>query len=139
MITSFVAVLARPSHLIAFLPCFLTRAQTAAMNYLNKVTDKLVQMAADGVWRLAFGGTGGQGFATADAANQAAAAFPIPGVTNFAGGGYTGSGGKYDIAGVVHRDEYVMPKEVVQRVGVPALRTMHAMYGYAPGGLAGRA
>ncbi len=35
-------------------------------------------------------------------------------------GGYTGAGGKYDIAGVVHRGEYVVPKsQVNQSTGLP--------------------
>jgi len=34
---------------------------------------------------------------------------------NFATGGYTGAGGKYDVAGIVHRGEYVIPKEQVNQ------------------------
>lgn len=45
--------------------------------------------------------------------------------TGFATGGYTGAGGKYQVAGVVHRGEYVLPKEVVNRVGLPTLRALH--------------
>lgn len=38
----------------------------------------------------------------------------------FAEGGYTGSGDKYEVAGVVHRGEYVLPQEMVdQDKGVP--------------------
>lgn len=39
----------------------------------------------------------------------------------FASGGYTGDGGKYQPAGVVHRGEYVVPAEAVSRIGVTAL------------------
>lgn len=35
----------------------------------------------------------------------------------FAEGGYTGTGGKYEVAGAVHRGEFVMPKEVVDSWG----------------------
>lgn len=35
---------------------------------------------------------------------------------NFASGGYTGAGGKYEVAGIVHRGEYVIPKEQVNQV-----------------------
>jgi hypothetical protein len=42
----------------------------------------------------------------------------------FAEGGYTGAGGKYDVAGVVHRGEFVMPAETVNRLGVPALESV---------------
>lgn len=39
---------------------------------------------------------------------------------NYADGGYTGAGGKYDVAGIVHRGEYVVPKDQVnQLTGLP--------------------
>ena len=37
---------------------------------------------------------------------------------SFADGGYTGPGGRYQPAGVVHRGEYVIPAEAVSRLGV---------------------
>ena len=38
----------------------------------------------------------------------------------FAAGGFTGRGGKYDVAGEVHRGEYVIPQEGVdQSRGLP--------------------
>src|ERR1043166_6108560 len=42
----------------------------------------------------------------------------------FLEGGYTGAGGKYDVAGIVHRGEFVMPADAVQRIGLPALDAM---------------
>jgi len=39
-------------------------------------------------------------------------------VRAFADGGYTGNGGKYQPAGIVHRGEYVMPANVVSQYGV---------------------
>lgn len=39
----------------------------------------------------------------------------------FSSGGYTGNGGKYDPAGIVHRGEYVMTKEATARLGVANL------------------
>ena len=53
----------------------------------------------------------------------------------FAGGGYTGSGGKYEPAGVVHRGEFVFTKEATSRIGVGNLYRM--MKGYATGGYVG--
>lgn len=41
-------------------------------------------------------------------------------VPHFATGGFTGRGGKYEPAGIVHRGEYVLPKEMVnQSTGLP--------------------
>lgn len=39
----------------------------------------------------------------------------------FASGGFTGNGGKYTPAGIVHRGEYVMTKEATARLGVGLL------------------
>lgn len=48
------------------------------------------------------------------------------GFTGFAGGGYTGNGGTSDIAGVVHRREYVVPAAATSAIGVSALDRMTA-------------
>lgn len=42
----------------------------------------------------------------------------------FAEGGYTGSGGKYEPAGLVHKGEYVFPQHAVNRLGVPFLHKL---------------
>ncbi|MGV1821329.1 tape measure protein [Agrobacterium sp. CG160-95] len=59
--------------------------------------------------------------------------------SGFAEGGYTGDGGKYQPAGVVHKGEYVFDKAAVQAAGGPA--AMEAMRrnlkGYANGGAVG--
>ena len=36
----------------------------------------------------------------------------------FAGGGWTGAGGKYEVAGPVHRDEFVLTKEITRALGL---------------------
>jgi hypothetical protein len=48
---------------------------------------------------------------------------------DFATGGFTGKGGKYEPAGIVHRGEVVLPQEVV-KADWPMLK---ARYGYLPG------
>tara|TARA_R110002096_G_scaffold29218_2_gene87962 strand:- start:591 stop:5069 length:4479 start_codon:yes stop_codon:yes gene_type:complete len=60
----------------------------------------------------------------------------------FASGGYTGSGGKYQPAGVVHRGEYVVPSQYVnQSSGLPNANFLsqlqNGMPGYANGGFVG--
>lgn len=60
----------------------------------------------------------------------------------FAEGGWTGPGDKYKPAGIVHADEYVTPKRVVNspaaRPHIAALESMR-LRGYAEGGLVARA
>ena len=58
----------------------------------------------------------------------------------YADGGYTGPGGKYEAAGIVHRGEYVLPQDTVNAIGVRALdavRVSRSLPGYADGGLVG--
>jgi len=45
----------------------------------------------------------------------------------FAGGGYTGDGDKYEPAGIVHKGEYVVTKEEVGSIGLQPLRSMIKM------------
>lgn len=52
--------------------------------------------------------------AAAIAAANAVPSIPIPG---FASGGFTGDGGKYTPAGIVHAGEYVIRREMVSRYG----------------------
>ena len=65
----------------------------------------------------------------------------LPGLAR---GGYTGPGGKYQVAGVVHRGEYVIPQEIVRQRGMLALldrlrrHGLAALPGFADGGLVGR-
>ena len=55
----------------------------------------------------------------------------------YSGGGWTGPGGKYEPAGVVHADEFVIPKETVNRFGVGHFMQYlpgAGLPGYAAGG-----
>jgi hypothetical protein len=54
----------------------------------------------------------------------------------FANGGYTGNGGKYQPAGIVHAGEYVFTKEQTRKAGVGNLAAMaQSLNGYAGGGI----
>jgi TP901 family phage tail tape measure protein len=61
---------------------------------------------------------------------------------HFASGGFTGRGGKYEPAGVVHKGEFVVPKQYVnQATGMPDMTFLAAMQNgmrsYAQGGPVG--
>lgn len=100
-------------------------------------------------WAKLLGGVAG---AFGGTAGQAAAASALPGdslsnmisLTNgfgtgakFSAGGYTGAGGKYQPAGIVHRGEYVMTKEATDRLGLGFLNRLNRLNGYAAGGMVG--
>src|SRR5690606_635089 len=62
--------------------------------------------------------------------------FAPGGLAAFADGGYTGDGGKWDPAGIVHKGEYVIPKHITERYR-PVLDALHRtgrLPGYADGG-----
>ena len=81
---------------------------------LEMITKMLVQLAILQGMKTAFAGTS------------------LGALIGFAGGGYTGDGGKHEPKGVVHGGEFVFTKEATQRIGVPNLYRM--MRGYADGG-----
>ncbi|EOP2838821.1 phage tail tape measure protein, partial [Escherichia coli] len=99
---------------------------------LSMMTEILLKQAMVGiVGRIgsAIGGAfagGGAHVSTGTAISSAAANF------NFASGGFTGTGGKYEPAGIVHRGEFVFTKEATSRIGVGNLYRL--MRGYAEGG-----
>jgi len=53
----------------------------------------------------------------------------------FSDGGFTGEGGKYDPAGIVHAGEFVLRREVVSQPGMLRYLEMLNTRGYADGGL----
>ena len=60
----------------------------------------------------------------------------IMGAFGFAEGGYTGPGGKYQPAGLVHAGEFVLTAEAVRNIGIPFLEMLNANKGhFANGGL----
>lgn len=77
----------------------------------------------------------------AAAALQVAQAASIKNVSmgSFATGGFTGTGGKFDPAGIVHKGEVVWSQEDIKRWGgvnvVEAMRTSQPPKGYSDGGL----
>jgi len=76
------------------------------------------------------GGASVTGWGSA-AGGAGAMAFPV----SLATGGYTGDGGKYQPAGIVHKGEYVLNQEATQRLGVGLLDRLNR--GYVNGGLVG--
>ncbi|HCT3338882.1 TPA: phage tail tape measure protein [Escherichia coli] len=102
---------------------------------LSMLTEILVKQAMAGMVGSALGAVGsafGGASASSGTAIQAAAAN-----FHFATGGFTGTGGKYEPAGIVHRGEFVFTKEATSRIGVGNLYRL--MRGYADGGYVGGA
>lgn len=105
-----------------------TTLNDALKSLLNNLIDATLQAALLGKGPLS-GILGGTGTGILGA------------IFGFADGGYTGDGGKYEPAGVVHKGEYVMSKAATRRIGVRNLEALHrgALGGYADGGYVGDA
>lgn len=92
------------------------------LKQIAKIATQLLIVKAIESSLSSFGGTGG-------------AIGSIGSALGFAGGGYTGDGGKYQPAGTVHKGEFVFTKEATSRIGVKNLYKL--MRGYANGGAVG--
>lgn len=108
-------------------------------NALDRVADKLIDMALNS----AFGGGGGGGlggfFQGLFGGGRAGGFQPNTTLgsflaTGYSGGGYTGNGGKFQPAGIVHKGEYVFDADATRRIGASNLERLA---GYAKGGLVG--
>ena len=102
---------------------FLMTGKANFADFAKSIISQIIKMITQMViFNSISGMTGGSGFSFA-------------GMGGFATGGYTGDGGKYEAAGVVHKGEFVMTKEATNRIGVNNLYRM--MRGYASGGAVG--
>ncbi|WP_410824346.1 phage tail length tape measure family protein [Methylobacterium oryzisoli] len=105
-------------------------AADALRNQLMRIADVLINKLSESLISGLFGGLSG-------GATSGGIFGGLGKLLGFSEGGYTGDGGKYEPAGVVHRGEYVLPQEVVKRLGVKNLERLRR--GYADGGLVGMA
>ncbi|EGE5714445.1 phage tail tape measure protein, partial [Escherichia coli] len=105
----------------------------SVLSMLTEIFLKQAMVGIVGSIGSAIGGAfgGGASASTGTAIQAAAANF------HFATGGFTGTGGKYEPAGIVHRGEFVFTKEATSRIGVGNLYRL--MRGYAEGGYVGGA
>ncbi|GDP65464.1 phage tail tape measure protein [Escherichia coli] len=105
----------------------------SVLSMLTEIFLKQAMVGIVGSIGSAIGGAfGGGASASSGTAIEAAAAN-----FHFATGGFTGTGGKYEPAGIVHRGEFVFTKEATSRIGVGNLYRL--MRGYAEGGYVGGA
>lgn len=101
-------------------------ASDALSDALSKVGDTMLNIGLNYLLTGSASGQGSGGFL--------GSLFKVLG---FADGGYTGAGGKYQPAGVVHAGEYVFDANATKRIGVgnlEAMRRAAQMPGYADGG-----
>lgn len=114
------------------------KAADAFANALGKIADKLIDDVLNSILQVN-GATGGGGGLLGSIfglfGGGGKGLFPAaPSVGLYSDGGFTGPGGKYEPAGIVHKGEFVMNADATRRIGVNNLRMLQ---GYAEGGLVG--
>lgn len=103
--------------------------QSAASNVFSSIFPSLATAAAGSYAPSAPGAFSGFDFGLGSASSGMTY---MPG--GFSDGGYTGPGGKFDAAGIVHAGEFVLRKEVVEQPGMRAFLESLNAKGYADGG-----
>lgn len=106
-----------------------------AQSVIKDITSMIVKMMIFASLKAALGGTAIGKFLGLDSKYTG-------GLVGFDEGGFTGQGGKYTPAGIVHKGEYVFTKEAVSRLGVDYLDQLNYQrkaksQGYANGGSVG--
>ncbi|WP_153044114.1 phage tail tape measure protein [Kerstersia gyiorum] len=106
----------------------------------QSITGPLAMMF--GGWLGGLGGASGSAVAGADLPGIGGSAGGLLDGIGFSSGGYTGSGGKHEPAGIVHKNEGVLNAEEIRAIGgeagFNALRRAIRGRGHASGGMAGR-
>ncbi|WP_107341477.1 tape measure protein [Agrobacterium pusense] len=108
---------------------------------LKKIGNALIDDVLNSIFKVNSASGGGGGFLSGlfGLFGGSKGSFPSAPGGLYSGGGYTGDGGKYQPAGVVHKGEYVFDQAAVKAAGGPA--AMEAMRrnlkGYANGGPVG--
>ncbi|GDL81596.1 phage tail tape measure protein [Escherichia coli] len=104
---------------------------------LSMMTEILLKQAMVGIVGRIGSAIGGAIGGAGASASTGTAIQAVAANFHFATGGFTGTGGKYEPAGIVHRGEFVFTKEATSRIGVGNLYRL--MRGYAEGGYVGGA
>lgn len=101
--------------------------RSLTVSILSDISKMIIKMMILNAVKAAFGGFSGGGTEVNGNATY--------GMGTWATGGYTGDGGKYTPAGIVHRGEYVITKEATARLGKGYLDYLnYGTRGFASGG-----
>lgn len=109
---------------------------------LKKIGSVLLDDVLNSIFKINNASSGGGGFLSSifgGLFGGGKTAFPSAPGGLYSDGGYTGPGGKYQPAGVVHKGEYVMDADAVLRAGGPSAMDAirRGIKGYASGGFVG--
>jgi hypothetical protein len=111
-----------------------------ALHVVDRLIEKLASKQLDSLISNIFGSLlGGSSIGVGAAQSTSTTGLSLTSTGGlFDKGGYTGAGGKYQVAGIVHRDEFVFDQDATRRIGPANLeRLRRGVPGYAGGGLVG--
>lgn len=112
---------------------FASKGKSDFKSFALSVIDDLGRIATKAMFGQMIGAAG-----SAMAGSDTSWISSIGKAIGYSNGGYTGDGGKHDVAGVVHRGEWVVPQSVVKKPGMLSfLNQLTYGNGYAEGGLVG--
>lgn len=124
---------------------FVTSGKLSFKSFADSVVSDLARIAArmaiSGLASTAISGmsslfSGGATAVTTSSTASSTGALGLPtSYTGYDSGGFTGVGGKYDPAGIVHKGEFVFTQEATNRIGKDNLARL--MKGYSSGGYVG--
>ena len=105
--------------------------RSLAQSIIKDIIQMTIKMMIFKAISSAFGGASGGGYA------DGSWEFYRGGLVGFDSGGFTGYGGKYTPAGIVHKGEYVLTKEATSRLGVDYLDYLNYQSRSKPQGFSG--
>lgn len=105
----------------------------AAVNVLDNIANKALEMASNSIWDMIFGAIGGNFIGGTPGAAPLQLGFQ-KGIPGWSSGGYTGGGNPSAVAGLVHQKEFVMSADATNRIGVGTLQALNDNMPVSTGG-----
>ena len=123
------------------LATFVTTGKLSFSDFASSVVKDLARIAAQkaiaGIFSSLFGSVTASGGFSGGTYSMPTSSLGMYSTAGFSDGGFTGFGGKYDAAGIVHKGEVVFSQDDVKRFGGVSRVEAMRLRGYSSGGIVG--